>query len=49
MSTKKIVIILELFISYLMTCMFPLCCFRQRIYVAQGDMSGITSETQTHK
>ena len=29
-------------------CMFPACCFRQGIYVIQGQMNGAPNETQTH-
>ena len=29
-------------------CMFPACCFCQRIYVAQGHMNGAPNETQSH-
>ena len=35
-STKRFVFfeLIYLFILFLHTCMFPACCFRQRIYMA---------------
>ena len=36
-----------LFISCLHTCMFPAYCFRQRTYMAEGDVNGLLNETWT--
>ena len=44
MSTKRLVFFrVYSFISFLHTCMFPGCCFRQRTYMAQG----LVNETRT--
>ena len=32
----RIYLFIDLFILFLHTCMFPVCCFRQRTYLAQG-------------
>ena len=41
--TKRFEFFKELFISFVHTRMFPACCFRKRIYVAQGYMNGALS------
>ena len=28
-------------------CMFPACCFRQKTYVAQDQVTGVLNETRT--
>ena len=33
------------YIGVIYMCMFPACCFRQRICVAQGPLNGVVNET----
>ena len=39
---------INLFISFLHTCMFPAYCFRQWTYMAQRLVNGVLNETWTH-
>ena len=45
-SPKKFVFFI--IILFLHTCMFPVCCFRQRTCAAQSHMNRAPNETQAH-
>ena len=45
MSTSMRFEFFYLFILFLLMCMFPACCCRQRTYMAQGLVNGVLSET----
>ena len=49
-STKRFALFQELrgSISFLRTCMFPACCFCQRIDVVLGHMNGVLIEGNIH-
>ena len=44
-STKRFVFFKDIFIWFLHLRMFPVCCFRQRIYVAQGHVKEAPNKT----
>ena len=50
-STKRFVFFKFIYfvLTYVLyTCMFPVCCFLQRTYVAQGLVNGVLNEIWTH-